>query len=55
MEDKLVDRVVDMLEEKVERREMWKTCVNYPPTIERRVTELTVEIDLLKTLLKGIR
>lgn len=55
MEDKLVDRVVDMLEEKVKRREMWMTCVAYPPTIERQVVELTVEIDLLKTLLKGIR
>lgn len=52
----MVDRVVDMLEQKVMRREMWKTMVKSPltdPTVERWIAELTVEIDLLKILLKG--
>ena len=54
MKDKLVDRAVDMLEEKVGRRELWRTSVDCSPTADRLVAELTVEIDLLKTLLKGV-
>lgn len=56
MEDSMVCRAVDMLEQKVMRREMWKTMVESPltdSTVERWIAELTIEIDLLKTLLKG--